>query len=98
MERDCRERERERERESEELLFTRAKARSFSLSFSLVRDFSRLSVFPNGERGKDEGIKREREREREAGFITNSNVKEKEVWPRRFRRCVGGVIIISDLL
>ena len=44
-------REREREREREELLFTRAKAHSFSLSlsFSSVRDFSRLSVFPNGE-------------------------------------------------
>ena len=41
--------EREREREREELLFTRAKAHSFSLSFSSVRDFSRLSVFPNGE-------------------------------------------------
>ena len=41
--------QREREREREELLFTRAKAHSFSLSFSSVRDFSRLSVFPNGE-------------------------------------------------
>ena len=93
MERDRRERERERGRRRRDCL--RA-ARTLSLSFSLVRDFSlaaRVSL-PARRAGNDEGIKRERERER--FHRERERSKESEVWPRRFRRRVGGVVIISE--
>ena len=42
-------REREREREGGVTVYARKSTLFLSLSFSSVRDFSRLSVFPNGE-------------------------------------------------
>ena len=57
------EREREREREGGVTVYARKSTLFLSLSFSSVRDFSRLSVFPNGELRKRRGDK-ERERGR----------------------------------
>ena len=92
MERDRR--ERERERETEERLFTR-RANSFSLFLFGARFLSRRSGFPTGEESRKR--RGDKEREREKGFIANKNdSEEREVWPRRFRRRVGGVIIISE--
>ena len=90
MERDRR--ERERERETEERLFTRAN--SFSLFLFGARFLSRRSGFPTGEGSRKR--RGDKERERERFHRERERSKESEVWPRRFRRRVGGVVIISE--
>jgi hypothetical protein len=69
--RETAERERERGRRRSDCV----RARTLSLSFSLVRDFSlaaRVSLPARGA-GNDEGIKREREK----GFIANENAQKR---------------------
>ena len=85
-------RERERERETEERLFTRAN--SFSLFLFGARFLSRRSGFPTGEGSRKR--RGDKERERERFHRERERSKESEVWPRRFRRRVGGVVIISE--
>ena len=78
--RETAERERERGRRRSDCL--RA-ARTLSLSFSLVRDFSRRSAFPRASRaGNDEGIKRERERK--VSSRTRTTVKREKYGPDDF--------------
>ena len=97
MERDCRERERERGRRRRRSYCLRAQKHTHSFSFSLVRDFSLASRFSLTARasGNDEGIKRGGERK--VSSRTRTTLKRREVC-RRFRRCVGVIIIINDLL
>ena len=79
VERDRRERERERRRSD----CVRAQKRTLSLSFSLVRDFSRRSAFPRASRARnDEGIKRERERK--VSSRTRTTVKREKYGPDDF--------------
>ena len=75
--------ERERERERRRSDCVRAQKRTLSLSFSLVRDFSRRSAFPRASRaGNDEGIKRERERK--VSSRTRTTVKREKYGPDDF--------------
>lgn len=84
--------QRERERETEERLCTRAN--SFSLFLFGARFLSRRSGFPTGEGSRKR--RGDKERERERFHRERERSKESEVWPRRFRRRVGGVVIISE--
>ena len=75
--------QRERERGRRRSDCVRARKRTLSLSFSLVRDFSRRSAFPRASRaGNDEGIKRERERK--VSSRTRTTVKREKYGPDDF--------------